>query len=316
VLYKYLNPNTVAIVTSSINEEKKTMLKLYLIDTIVGSILYKTAIPGANDPHLSETPKLYLQFVENWIVFGYYNHGPSYVEEIDFSFIDEELQPEKVNSRGSKLRKPSVDIPSAPFIKSWELLVLEMFENEKPDVRDESLEFSSYTAKKPYVIQQSYLIPNEIQGMGVTSTKSGITAREVLCMIHFYLLSVALENNRIYGVSKWLLDPRRPIGSPSASDKEEGLIPYKANIDYNPKEVPSYGQDVMGIHTILSAPTALESTSIVFAFGHDMFLTKRAPSKEFDVLSESFGYQTLLLTILVLFVGIQVTKRMVRIIQC
>ena len=160
--------------------------------------------------------------------------------------------------------------------------------------------FSSFDAKRPYVVANTFAFPYSINGLGVTKTSNGITTREIL---------VGLEG-RIHGVSKWLLDPRRPL-EPSSDDKEEGLIPYKPTIDFDPKDSLTHQYDVLGCNHFVSAPTVLESTSVVAAFGLDMFLTRRAPSKEFDVLSESFGRGALLATMAALYIGIQVAKKMV-----
>ena len=40
---------------------------------------------------------------------------------------------------------------------------------------------------------------------------------------------------------------------------------------------------------ILTSPALLESTALVFAYGLDLFGTRVAPSRTFDVLSEEFN---------------------------
>lgn len=55
----------------------------------------------------------------------------------------------------------------------------------------------------------------------------------------------------------------------------------------------------------------LESTSLVLAYGLDLWFTREAPSKTFDVLSEDFSKGTLLATILGLILSILITKPMV-----
>ena len=78
---------------------------------------------------------------------------------------------------------------------------------------------------------------------------------------------------------------------------------------------PSLQKKVMGLKFIKSLPTHLESTSVVLVYGLDMLFTRRTPSKTFDVLSESFNYSALIMTIVGLVVGIQATKRMVTILN-
>lgn len=63
---------------------------------------------------------------------------------------------------------------------------------------------------------------------------------------------------------------------------------------------------------IISSPALLESTSLVFAHGLDLFSTRVAPSNTFDVLSETFNKAQLVLTIAGLALAILITKPMVR----
>ena len=43
---------------------------------------------------------------------------------------------------------------------------------------------------------------------------------------------------------------------------------------------------VANLRGIVTAPTLLESTSLVFAYGVDLFFSRVTPSKDFDLLSE------------------------------
>lgn len=58
---------------------------------------------------------------------------------------------------------------------------------------------------------------------------------------------------------------------------------------------------------IVTIPANLESTSLVFAYGLDLFYTQTAPSRTYDALTEEFNYALLLVTIVVLLIGIVVT---------
>ena len=66
------------------------------------------------------------------------------------------------------------------------------------------------------------------------------------------------------------------------------------------------------VRGIISSPALLESTSLVFAHGLDLFSTRVAPSNTFDVLSETFNKAQLVLTIAGLALAILITKPMVR----
>ena len=62
---------------------------------------------------------------------------------------------------------------------------------------------------------------------------------------------------------------------------------------------------------IITSPALLESTSLVFAYGLDLFFTRVAPSNTFDVLSESFNKAQLVVTIAGLAFAIVVVKPIV-----
>lgn len=69
---------------------------------------------------------------------------------------------------------------------------------------------------------------------------------------------------------------------------------------------------VAGTSHIVTSPALLESTSIVLSYGIDLFLTRVAPSKTFDILSENFNKVQLVLTVGALVAGIMVTRPIVR----
>lgn len=61
-----------------------------------------------------------------------------------------------------------------------------------------------------------------------------------------------------------------------------------------------------------ASAAVLESTSLVFGTGLDMFWTRVAPSGEFDVLSDGFSRGQLLATIMALAAGLVVMRPLVR----
>ncbi|CAG8670205.1 15987_t:CDS:10, partial [Racocetra fulgida] len=116
------------------------------------------------------------------------------------------------------------------------------------------------------------------------------------------------SHDQVFGLPKRFLDPRRPQRALTNEDKEEMLIPYEPAISDNKKFILSYNLPIYGIRHITTSPALLESTSLVLAYGLDLWFTREAPSKTFDVLSEDFSKGTLLATILGLVIGILVTK--------
>lgn len=63
-------------------------------------------------------------------------------------------------------------------------------------------------------------------------------------------------------------------------------------------------EKLRGIETI---PSKLESTTLVFSYGLDLFFTQLAPSRTYDSLTEDFNYALLLITIVALVIAIFVT---------
>lgn len=64
---------------------------------------------------------------------------------------------------------------------------------------------------------------------------------------------------------------------------------------------------VEGLRGIITVPAKLESTTLVFAHGVDLFFTQLAPSRTYDSLTDDFNYALLLITIVALLAAIFVT---------
>jgi hypothetical protein len=69
---------------------------------------------------------------------------------------------------------------------------------------------------------------------------------------------------------------------------------------------------VANVRRIVTAPALLESTSLISAYGLDMFLTRVAPSNTFDVLSENFNKAQVVFTVSGLLLAILITRPMVQ----
>ncbi|XP_067826240.1 ER membrane protein complex subunit 1 isoform X2 [Heptranchias perlo] len=67
VLYKYLNPNLLAVVTESIDtHHERTFICVYLIDGVTGRIIHESVQRKARGP-------VYVVHSENWLVYQYWN---------------------------------------------------------------------------------------------------------------------------------------------------------------------------------------------------------------------------------------------------
>ena len=141
--------------------------------------------------------------------------------------------------------------------------------------------------------------------MAVTQTRQGITIRQLLCTLP--------RLNSLVGIPRPVLDPRRPVGrDPTTAEREEGLIKYSPFLEFDGKWFLSHSRDVARVRAVIAAPTLLESTGLIFAFGDgDIFGSRVAPSQAFDILGKGFSKFQLLVTVVALFVGVAILAPMV-----
>ncbi|KAL3418839.1 duf1620 domain containing protein [Phlyctema vagabunda] len=270
VLYKYLNPNNILVTAAS---ETAAAVSFYLLDSVSGDILYSTTHTGV-DTSKSITSTL----TENWFAYSLFSDAvPDTVEKL-------------------------------PLSKGYQLVISELYESDIPNDRGplgasantSSLEPSDIVNAEPalpYVISQTFLIPAAISHMSVTQTKQGITSRQLLCTL--------ASTNAIIGIPKHVIDPRRPVGrDPTPLEQEEGLFRYQPFIDFDPKMVITHKLDVLGTKKVITSPALLESTSLLFAYGIDIFGTRVTPSAAFDILGKGFNKLSLIGTVVALAVGV------------
>ncbi|KAJ1673630.1 hypothetical protein EV182_004861 [Spiromyces aspiralis] len=264
VLYKYLNPHMKIVVASSPNNTGFTM---YLIDQVSGHILHTAR---HTDGKVSADHPILAMQCENWIVYQYW-----------------------------KTEDPAVQAATAREqarqINAHAIVAMELYESNVKDERFDSDHFSSFDPILPYVVSKTYIIPEPITALGVTVTRNGVAVHDAV---------MALASGKLVTVSQMQLDPRRPLRAPTNEDKAENLAPYSPVIGFDPKHaVISHDRRVLGIGSINSSPAHLESTSIVAAFGLDVFGTRVAPSGTFDKLSASFSKANLVITMAALLAG-------------
>ena len=186
--------------------------------------------------------------------------------------------------------------------KHTQINIVELYQSAAPDKRFDQDLFSSFSSQQPANISQGFIFPRQITSLGVSKTQSGITSRQFI---------LGISGDQLFGLHKRLLDPRRPLGKPTSEDTEEGLIGYTPILHINPLEVLSYDQRVVGSKSIISAPTQLESTSLIISYGIDIYCTRVTPSQPFDILSSDFSYSGLIVTVVGLVIGIAFTKHFV-----
>ncbi|KAI0060106.1 DUF1620-domain-containing protein [Artomyces pyxidatus] len=278
-LYKYLNPHMFAVLTSA-----PKACNIYVVDGAKGSIIYHALLPAAHG-----TCDIHATFVENWLVYVYW---------------DEEYQ-------------------GVGQAKGRRVVSVELYEGNAPDEKIKSSELSSYSNKSLEVTAyaKSFVLSHGITAITATSTKYGITSKDII---------VANDNGQIQSFPRTMLNPRRPKNKPTTEEQEEWLFQYDPIIPDDTRRVLSHNYQaslcpligfvhalssplqVANVKQIVTSPALLESTSLVFAYGLDLFFTRVAPSSTFDVLSENFNKVQLVFTIVGLAVAIMFTKPMVR----
>ncbi|KAF1965635.1 DUF1620-domain-containing protein [Bimuria novae-zelandiae CBS 107.79] len=206
----------------------------------------------------------------------------------------------------------TLDSSSSNSSRGYQLVVSELYESPLPDDRgplgasaNSSTVQPRGEAAKPHVISQSFQIPEEISHMTVTQTRQGITSRELIVTLP--------SSNSIVGIPRGVIDPRRPVGrDATAQEQSEGLVKYAPMIIFDPKWHLNHKYELIGIKDVITSESGLESTSLVFAYGMDIFGTRVAPSFAFDVLGKGFNKVQMLLTVAALFVGVLFVAPLVR----
>ncbi|XP_023812246.1 ER membrane protein complex subunit 1 isoform X1 [Oryzias latipes] len=252
VLYKYLNPNLLAVVTESTDlHQERSFVGIMLIDGVTGRIIHEAVQRKARGP-------VHVVHSENWVVYEYWSTKS---RRNEFSVIELYEGMELYNSTAfSSLDRPLV----------------------------------------PQVLQQSYIFPSSISTMEATLTEKGITSRHLL---------IGLPSGGIVSLPKMFLDPRRPEMA-SEQSREENLIPYAPELMIRTEWFINYNQTISRVRGIYTAPSGLESTCLVVAYGLDIYQTRVYPSKQFDVLKDDYDYMLISSVLLALFFATMISKRL------
>ena len=278
VLYKYLNPNLVLITATSL---VFSTFSVYLLDSISGQTLYTNTHFGVDVTKQTATT-----FSENWFAYTLYSD-------------------------------PSISTPESSnhdtLPKGYQIVISELYESPFPNDRgplESAQNFSALNtnpniATIPHVFSQSYVLPGPISHLTTTSTLQGITPRSLLCTLPTLSALLAIPIT--------FLSPRRPINrDPTAAEAEEGLYKYNPLLDFNPQWIITHKREVLGLKGVITTPTLMESTSLVFAYGDvDVYGTRVAPIGTFDVLGKGFSRLQLVGTVAALAVGTGVLAPMV-----
>lgn len=275
VKYKYLNPNALVLAAA---DDKAHTLSVFLLDSVTGQVLYSAKYDGVDTGKTIECA-----MSENWFVCSFFGQ---------YTLRDN----------------------TAQSLKGYQIVVADLYESEEANNRGPLGETTQYSALDPMenpegpslpsVISQTYILNAPISALKVTQTRQGISSRAVLAYLP--------ELHGIASLPRMFLEPRRPVGrDPIPAEAEEGLMRYHPALEIDPKSIITHEWDVVGINKIITSPAIVESTSLVFAFGIDVFGTRVTPSFLFDILGKGFNKVTLVGTVLAITAGVMALKPMV-----
>ncbi|KAL2940085.1 ER membrane protein complex subunit 1 [Bienertia sinuspersici] len=189
----------------------------------------------------------------------------------------------------------------------YEMTVIEIYDQSRADNKNVwklilgkhnlTSPISSYSRPEITTKSQSYFFTHSVKTISVTLTAKGITSKQLL---------IGTIGDQVLALDKRFLDPRRSA-NPTPTELEEGLVPLTDTLPINPQAYVTHAFKVEGLRGMISVPAKLESTTLLFTYGSDLFFTRLAPSKTYDSLTEDFSYALLLLTIVALVAAIIVT---------
>ena len=173
----------------------------------------------------------------------------------------------------------------------YEISCIELYQDDNINNINKQDKFSSYTTMIPRLLQQTYVTIGPIRTMSITKSNKGISTKQIL---------LALENGSIIAIDMKFLDVRRPtyLEKLKELDKIDMLIPYTREIPIQYNKVISYNRTIAHVNSINTYGAMLESTSIIFAHGIDLFYTLITPAGRFDLLGEDFNHYLLVLIVI------------------
>ncbi|WKX94488.1 hypothetical protein Q1695_011623 [Nippostrongylus brasiliensis] len=182
-----------------------------------------------------------------------------------------------------------------------EIGVLELYEGSE-QTNKEVFDSLAPTRRAPEILTQSYIYAQGIKAMAVSETEKGLTTRSLL---------IALPLGGIHEVTRKLLDATRPLEL-TQEMREEMMIPYIPEIPIATEDMVNYNQTVHGVRGIKTAASGLESTSLMLAYGTDVFFTRLHPSGTFDILKDDFDHVLISIVLFGLIAGSVISKKLAR----
>lgn len=215
-LYRYLNPHLLAVVAAT--AAPHVQCTVYLVDSVKGTILYSSTLHVAKKGRCD----LKASIVENWLVYHYWDDG--HAEGLGHG------------------------------LPGWRITSVELYDGT-PDVKKKSEELSGLDAERANftAIEQSWIFPSDVKAMATTSTKFGISLKDLVgeCFSERlwkvelkHVLAVATPKHQIQTFGRRFLDPRRPKTKPTPQQMEEMLMQYDPILPDDSRRIVSHKYDV------------------------------------------------------------------------
>nr|XP_049693308.1 ER membrane protein complex subunit 1 isoform X1 [Helicoverpa armigera] len=248
VLYKYLNPNLVLVLTEGPDPLHKDVVVATCLDAASGAIV-------ASQIHRRARALPLAVHSENYLAYLYYN---------------------------DKHRRT-------------EIATMELYEGKQRWTQAGAAFSSLATERAPGVERQAFIVPAAPAAAALTATERSLTDKHVL---------LALTSGAIVEVPWIYLEARR------GGISEEGVVlpAYAPELPLPGDARLNYNLTVARPERIYAAPSGLESTSLVLTTGLDLFYTRVAPSKTFDVLKDDFDYYLITIVLAGLILATYSTK--------
>jgi len=119
-------------------------------------------------------------------------------------------------------------------------------------------------------------------------------------------LLLGLNTHQLHALDMRHVSTRRPANAPTQAEKEEGLFQYQPFLQFVPTNMITYNYSLHGSTTaIYSYPTALESSSIVFATTtNGVFCNRIETSNKFDTMPSDFNDVLLVVVLIAMAFGV------------
>jgi len=242
-------------------------LYVTLVDVVAARVVARTAHPNGAGP-------CRMSLSENWVVAAYWNSKAKRQELASLS-----LHEGMIDRYGL-----------SPF-----------------KVPEQETTFAARAAPPPVALFRTFAVEKPVVDVQPTLTARGIASKQFL---------VAVPPGQIAALDRRALDPRRPTmdldknGRPTSAARkkferelDEGLHPYTPFVLLKPRSIITHTRQLIGLTNLFVTPAKLESTTLVFAAGVDVYAARYTPSGAFDLLADDFNHALLLLLLLGLGTG-------------